>query len=90
MAKVEARLAQAEGLHSAEEKVRVAEEQAATAVARVVHDYKELKDFEDDAIAAGVDTYIFGFTDCWDMIAQAYPELDMSNILVLREVEGKG
>lgn len=49
--------------------------------------YKMSKDFDDDAIVAGVDTYVFSFTDCQCTVAQAYPELDLSHILAPREEE---
>lgn len=76
---MEAWLAQIEGLlHSTKEKATVAEEQAATIAAQAVHEYKESKDFENDMATVGADAYIFGFMDCWDVIAQAYPELDLT------------
>lgn len=43
----------------------------ATTIARVVHEYKESKYFEDDAGTAGVDAYVFGFIDYQDAVAQA-------------------
>lgn len=60
----------------------------AIAVARVMLEYKESKDFEDNATAVRANAYIFGFTDCQEVIVQAYPKLDLIHILEPREEEG--
>lgn len=65
---VETRLTQTEDLHSANEKIKAAEEQAASIAARVVKEYKS-DDFERDAAEAGADVYLVGFTDCKDKVA---------------------
>lgn len=82
LSKVEARLAQTKGLlHVADEKAKVAKEWAMSTTIWVVEVNKESEDFKNDVAEARADAYLIKFTNCKDEIAQAYPELDLSDIL---------
>lgn len=51
----------------------------------MVGEYKDSDDFVNDATKGRKGMHFFGFTDCKNMVAQAYPALDPSNILASRE-----
>lgn len=51
---------------------------------QVVEEYKKSVDFEQDVIKTKANAYIIGFEDYKDKVAQAYLELDLSNILANR------
>lgn len=70
-----------------EDKDKVTKEQVAITATQVIHEYKKSKDFKNDVTVARVD-YVFSFTNYRDMVAQAYPKLDLSHILMPGE-EGR-
>lgn len=59
---------------------------ATSTIAWAMKKHKESKDFKNNAAEAGVDTYIFGFNDCNNKVAQAYSKLDLSSIFVDRAI----
>lgn len=71
----------------ANEKVEVAEGEAASIAIWMVVEYKELDDFVNDATKVGVDAYIVGFTNCRKKEAKAFLALDLNKILELKEEE---
>lgn len=71
----------------AEERARATKESAASTAVRAVEEYKDFDDFMNDASKVGKDAYFFGFADCKNMVAQAYPALDLSCISASREGE---
>lgn len=80
---VESWLIQTEGLLcQANEKTKVAKERAVSAVARAVDEYKKSEAFEDDAIEAGANAYVFSFNDCKNKVARAPLGLDLSDIII--------
>lgn len=86
LAKVEAQLAQIEGLlWSIEKKVKTAKERvefvATSAAAWAVKEYKNSDTFEEDVAKARVETYAIGFNNCKTKVARAHPRLDLSNIV---------
>lgn len=50
----------------------------------MVKEYKKLDDFKPDTTKARADTYLIGFANCKDKVAQTCLELVLSNILAVR------
>lgn len=55
-----------------------------SATIQVIEEYKESKDFKNDATEAGANTNMVNFIDSKEKVAQAYPKLDQSGILANR------
>lgn len=72
----------------------IVEEEKASAIARVVEEYKDSKDFEKDAADVAVNVYEVGFTNCLKKVAKTFPGLDVKRIPIpegeVEEGEGAG
>lgn len=62
-------------------------ELAKASALKALDDYKKLTTVEEEDTEASTVTYYYGFDDCKDKIAQLFPELDLSSIVIEEAAE---
>lgn len=66
-------------------KAKATEERIASTAIRAMEEYKDSDAFVNDDAKPRKEAYFFGFTNNKNIMAQAYPVLDLSGILASRE-----
>lgn len=77
-------------LRTTNSKLRATKEHANSNSAQAVEEYKASKAFFEELVESSMEAYQVRFTECKDKVAQAFSELDMSNIINVETNEGEG